>query len=213
MFLRLFRSLMPREEKFVERFCQHTEQIVAAAEALRSIFAGSDDFDKWFQTIRERESAADVITRLTIEAVHRSFITPFDRGEIHDLIVSLDDTIDTIEEIVQRIAIYRITKFKPEMVRLTEIIRDCAGILNSAMPLLAEVTRNATALRDMAIRISALEGQGDATLRQGLAALMQSGADPIAVLTQKEIYELLENAIDRCQDAMDVVQGIVIEHV
>ena len=213
MFLRLFRSLMPREEKFVERFCQHTEQIVAAAEALHSIFAGSDDFDKCFHTIRERESAADVITRLTIEAVHRSFITPFDRGEIHDLIVSLDDTIDTIEEIVQRIAIYRITKFTPEMVRLTEIIRDCAGILNSAMPLLAEVTRNATALRDMAIRISALEGEGDATLRQGLAALMQSGADPITVLTQKEIYELLENAIDRCQDAMDVVQGIVIEHV
>lgn len=213
MFLRLFRSLMPREEKFVERFCQHTEQIVAAAEALHSIFAGSDDFDKCFHTIRERESAADVITRLTIEAVHRSFITPFDRGEIHDLIVSLDDTIDTIEEIVQRIAIYRITKFTPEMVRLTEIIRDCAGIVNSAMPLLAEVTRNATALRDMAIRISALEGEGDATLRQGLAALMQSGADPITVLTQKEIYELLENAIDRCQDAMDVVQGIVIEHV
>jgi uncharacterized protein len=213
MFLRLFRSLMPREEKFVERFCQHTEQIVAAAEALHSIFAGSDDFDKWFQTIRERESAADVITRLTIEAVHRSFITPFDRGEIHELIVSLDDTIDTIEEIVQRIAIYRITKFTPEMVRLTEIIRDCAGIVNSAMPLLAEVTRNATGLRDMAIRISALEGEGDATLRQGLAALMQSGADPITVLTQKEIYELLENAIDRCQDAMDVVQGIVIEHV
>jgi hypothetical protein len=213
MFLRFFRSLMPREEKFVERFCQHAEQIAAAADALRSIFSGSDDFDKCFHTIRERESAADVITRLTLEAVHRSFITPFDRGEIHDLIVSLDDTIDTIEEIVQRIAIYRITKFSPEMVRLTEIIRDCAGILNGAMPLLAAVTRNATALRDMAIKISALEGQGDATLRQGLAALMQNGADPIAVMTQKEIYELLENAIDRCQDAMDVVQGIVIEHV
>ena len=213
MFLRLFRSLMPREEKFVERFCQHAEQIAAASEALRSIFAGSDDFEKCFHAIRERESAADVITRLTLEAVHRSFITPFDRGEIHDLIVSLDDTIDTIEEIVQRIAIYRITKFTPEMMKLTDIIRDCAGIINAAMPLLGQVTRNATALRDMAIRISALEGQGDATLRQGLASLMQNGADPIAVMTQKEIYELLEDAIDRCQDAMDVVQGIVIEHV
>ena len=213
MFLRLFHFFMPKEEKFVERFGQHAEQIAAAAEALRAIFAGTDDFEKCFHTIRERESAADVITRLTLEALHRSFITPFDRGEIHDLVVSLDDTIDTIEEIVQRIAIYRITKFTPEMLKLTEIIRDCAGILNSAMPLLAEVTRNATALRDMAIRISALEGQGDATLRQGLAALMRNGADPIAVMTQKEIYELLEGAIDRCQDAMDVVQGIVIEHV
>ena len=213
MFLRLFRFLMPKEEKFVERFQQHTEQIVAAADALHAIFAGTDDFEKCFQTIRERESAADVITRLTLEAVHRSFIAPFDRTEIHDLIVALDDTIDTIEEIVQRIAIYRLKNFTHEMVKLAEIIRDCARLVNSAMPLLVEVTRHAKALREMAIRISALEGQGDATLRQGLATLMQNGADPIAVMTQKEIYELLEDAIDRCQDAMDVVQGIVIEHV
>ena len=213
MFLRLFRFLMPKEERFVERFQQHTEQIVAAAEALQSILAGTDDFEKCFQTIRERESAADVITRLTLEAVHRSFIAPFDRSEIHDLIVALDNTIDTIEEIVQRIAIYRLTKFTPEMLKLAEIIRDCARIVNTAMPLLTEVTRHVRALREMAIRISVLEGQGDATLRQGLATLMQNGADPIAVMTQKEIYELLEDAIDRCQDAMDVVQGILIEHV
>lgn len=213
MFLRLFRYLMPKEERFVERFKQHTEQIVAAAEALQSIFAGTDDFEKCFHTIRERESAADVITRLTLEGVHRSFIAPFDRAEIHDLIVALDNTIDTIEEIVQRIAIYRLKTFTPEMLRLTEIIRDCARLLNTAMPYLSEVTRHVSALRDMAIRISALEGQGDATLRQGLASLMQNGADPIAVMTQKEIYELLEDAIDRCQDAMDVVQGILIEHV
>jgi len=210
MFFRLLRSFMPKDEKFVGRFVQHAEQIAAAADALRSIFAGADDFEKCFHTIREREGAADVITRLTLEALHRSFITPFHRSEIHDLVVSLDDTIDTIEEIVQRIAIYRITKFTPEMQKLADIIRDCAGILNQAMPLLAEVNRNAPALRDMAIRISALEGQGDATLRQGLAALMRNGADPIAVMTQKEIYELLEGAIDRCQDVMDVVQGIVI---
>ncbi|MBV8536923.1 MAG: DUF47 family protein [Alphaproteobacteria bacterium] len=131
MFLRLFRFLMPKEERFVERFQQHTEQIVAAAGALHSIFAGTDDFEKCIQTIRERESAADVITRLTLEAVHRSFIAPFDRGEIHDLIVALDDTI---EEIVQRIAIYRLKNFTPEMLKLSEIIRDCAGIVHSRRP-------------------------------------------------------------------------------
>lgn len=212
MFRHLFRFLMPRDKKFVERFEQHAEQIVAAAEALKSIFAGSDNFEGCFQAIRERESAADVITRLTLEAVHRSFIAPFDRTEVRDLIMALDDTIDTIEEIVQRIAIYRLKTFTPEMKKLTDIVGDCAGLLSRAMSLLGEVTRNATALRDVAIRISALEGQGDATLRQGLASLMQNGADPIAVMTQKEIYELLEDAIDRCQDAMDVVQGIVIEH-
>jgi uncharacterized protein len=213
MFLRLFHYFMPKEERFVERFQQHCDQIVAAAEALRSIIAGTGDFEKCFHTIRERESAADVITKLTLEGLHRSFITPFDRAEIHDLTVSLDDTIDTIEEIVQRMSIYNLKTFTPEMLKMADCIRDCAGVLVQAVPLLSEVTRNAGALRDMAIRISTLEGQGDATLRQGLASLMRNGADPIAVITQKEIYELLEDAIDRCQDAMDVIQGIVIEHV
>ncbi len=213
MFLRLFRALMPKEEKFVERFKEHTEQIVAAAEALRSIFAGTADFEAAFHTIREREGAADAITRQTFEGLHRSFITPFDRAEIHDLTVALDDTIDTIEEIVQRIAIYRVKKFTPEMLKMAETIHDCASLLDQTMPLLSRITQNAPRLKDMAIQISMLEGKGDATLRQGLAALMQNGGDTIAVITQKEIYELLENAIDRCQDAMDVVQGIVIEHV
>ncbi len=213
MFLRLFYALMPKEEKFVERFEQHAAQIVAAAEALQTIIAGTGDFEKAFHTIRERESAADVITKLTLEALHRSFITPFDRAEIHDLTVALDDTIDTIEEIVQRISIYGLKKFTPEMLRLAETLCDCAGVLNSAVPLLTAVTRNADALRDMAIHISSLEGKGDATLRDGLAHLMRNGADPISVMTQKEIYELLESAIDRCQDVMDIIQGIVIEHV
>jgi uncharacterized protein Yka (UPF0111/DUF47 family) len=213
MFFRRFRFLFAKQEKFVERFQQHAEQIVAGADALYAIFADTDDFEKCFQTIRERESAADGITRQTLEAVHRRFIASFDRTEIHDLIVALDNTIDTIEDIVQRVAIYRLKNFTPEMVKLADIVRQCARLVNSAMPLLAEVPRHAKSLRETAIRISALEGQGDATLRQGLATLMQNGADPIAVMTQKEIYELLEDAIDRCQDVMDVVQGIVMERV
>jgi uncharacterized protein Yka (UPF0111/DUF47 family) len=213
MFLRMIRALMPKEEKFVEHMQEHTKLIVAGSEALCSILSGSGEFEKCFQTIREKEGAADAITKAVLEAIHRTFITPFDRAEIHDLIVALDDTIDIIEEIVQRIAIYRMTQFTPEMVMMAGTMRDCVKLISSAIPLLADVTRNADALRELAIRVSALEGQGDRTLRQGLAALMTNGADPIAVMTKKEIYELLESAIDRCEDVMNVVQGIVIEHV
>jgi uncharacterized protein len=213
MFQRIFRSLLPREEKFVERFQQHSEHIVAAAEALTTIVAATGDFDEAFRTIRQRESAADLVTKDTLEAIHRTFITPFDRTEIHDLIVALDDTIDIIEEIAQRIVIYRVLNFTPQMVKLAETIRNCAILLNSAMPLLAQVTRNANLLREIGIQISTLEGAADATLRDGLALLMKGGGDPIVIMTSKEIYELLENAIDRCEDVINVIQGIVIEHV
>jgi uncharacterized protein Yka (UPF0111/DUF47 family) len=212
MFQSLIRALMPREEKFIERFEKHSTHIVAGAEALCQIFAAHGDFDEHFRTIRQRESAADGVTRETLEAIHRTFITPFDRTEIHDLIVALDDTIDIIEEIAQRIVIYRVLTFTPQMVKLAETIRACAALLNQTMPLLESVPKNADALRNMGLQISTLEGQADATLREGLALLMKGGGDPIVIMTSKEIYELLESAIDRCEDVANVVQGIVIEH-
>lgn len=213
MFLRMIRALMPKDERFIERLQDHAKLIVAGADALSAIMSKTGEFEQCFHTIREKEGAADAITKEILEAIHRTFITPFDRTEIHDLIVALDDTIDIIEEIVQRIAIYRMTSFTPEMVAMAGTIRDCTSLICSAIPLLSAVTRNADALRDLAIRVSTLEGQGDRTLRQGLAGLMSNGADPIMLITRKEIYELLESAIDRCEDVMNVVQGIVIEHV
>lgn len=211
--LNWYRALLPREEKFVDNFQAHAAHIVAAAESLRAIIAGTATFDSALRAICEHEGAADAITKTTIEAIHRTFITPFDRTDIHDLITALDDTIDLIEEIAQRIAIYRLKSYTPQMLKLAEIAQDCAVQICEALPLLREITRNAGSLRALGARISVLEGQGDATLREGLGNLMHSGGDPIALITCKEIYELLEDVVDRCQDVSDVIQGIVIEHV
>ena len=213
MLLRLFHALMPREERFFDHFEDHARCIVAAAECLRAVISGKAEFEAAFKTIRERESAADAVTKTTLEAIHRTFITPFDRGDIHDLTTALDDIIDLIEEIAQRIAIYEIADFTPEMVRQTEIIEQCAKMLGEAMPLLRATTRNAAALSAVRVRIAELEGTGDAILRDGLRKLMKSDGGAIAIIERKELYELLEDAIDRCQDVADVIQGIVIEHV
>lgn len=213
MLLRLFHALMPKEERFFDHFENHARCIVAAAECLRAVLAGKADFEAAFRTIRERESAADAVTKATLEAIHRTFITPFDRSDIHDLTTALDDIIDLIEEIAQRISIYEIRDFTPEMVRQADVLQQCTIMLAEGMPLLRAVTRNAAALSDVRVRIAVLEGQGDAFLRDGLRKLMKDDAGPIAIIERKELYELLEDAIDRCQDVADVIQGIVIEHV
>jgi uncharacterized protein len=210
--LQWFRALLPREEKFVQNFEEHADHIVAASVALRGLMDGRIDFDEAFRTIRAHEGAADAVTKKTFEAIHRTFITPFDRSEIHDLIVALDDTIDLIEDIVQHLAIYEISDFTPQMQSMAATIETCALRLRTAMPCLAAVAKNADALKAASREISVLEGKADATLRDGLKALMKSGADPIALMTRKEIYELLEQTIDRCEDVADVIQGIVIEH-
>jgi uncharacterized protein Yka (UPF0111/DUF47 family) len=213
MLQRLFHALMPREERFFDHFEDHAKCIVAAAQCLRAIITGKAEFEAAFRTIRERESAADAITKVTLEAIHRTFITPFDRGDIHDLTTALDDIIDLIEDIVQRLAIYEVKEFTPEMVKQADILERCATMLCEGMPLLRATTRNASALGAIRVRIAELEGEGDAILREGLRKLMKSDGGAIAIIERKELYELLEDAIDRCQDAADVIQGIVIEHV
>lgn len=213
MLLRLFHALMPREERFFDYFESHAKCIVAAAKCLRAIFSEKAEFEPAFRTIRERESAADAVTKETLEAIHRTFITPFDRSDIHDLSTTLDDIIDLMEEIAQRLAIYEITEFTPEMVKQAELLERCAMILCEGIPLLRATTKNAKALSDIRVQIAELEGQADATLREGLRKLMKSDGGAIAIIERKELYELLEEAIDRCQDAADVIQGIVIEQV
>jgi len=100
MLQRFLHALMPREERFFDYFESHAKCIVAAAQCLRAVFAGKAEFEPAFRTIRERESAADAVTKETLEAIHRTFITPFDRSDIHDLSTTLDDIIDLMEEIV-----------------------------------------------------------------------------------------------------------------
>jgi uncharacterized protein len=213
MLLRLFHALMPREERFFDYFESHAKCIVAAAQCLRAIFTGKAEFEAAYRTIREREGEADAVTKATLEAIHRTFITPFDRSDIHDLATALDDIIDLIEEIVQRLAIYEITDFTPEMVKQTELLERSTMTLCQGIPLLRATRKNAKALGDIRVQIAELEGQADATLREGLRKLMKSNGSAIAIIERKELYELLEEAVDRCQDAADVIQGIVIEQV
>jgi predicted phosphate transport protein (TIGR00153 family) len=213
MVLRLFRALMPKEERFLDYFCEHSEKIVAAADSLHTMLANGGDTSDCFQTICINEGQADLITKKTLLALHKTFITPFDRADIRELIVALDDTIDLIEETAQRIRIYNITQFTPEMVEMAATARACATLLREGLPLLGQITRNVTQLNTMAEEISRIEGQADQKMREGLSTLFRQEKDPIILMTKKEIYELLEEVIDRCQDVSDVISGIVTEQV
>ena len=115
MFLKLFRSLMPKEENFLQYFSEHSQKIVSAAEELHSLMASGSDIAAHCHKIYTIEGEADLITRATLLAIHRTFITPFDRSDIHGLITAMDDTIDLVEETAQRIELYEITEFTDEM--------------------------------------------------------------------------------------------------
>jgi len=213
MLLKLFHALMPKEERFLDYFSAHSEKIIAATEALHQMMATGGDTAPYCQIIYTKEGEADVIARKTLLAIHRTFITPFDRSDIHGLITAMDDTIDLVEEAAQRIELYEVTAFTDEMKEMADSARKCAVIIQQTIPLLAAINKNSRQINELCVEVSKIEGQADRKLRQGLSKLIKGGHDPIFVLTRKEIYELLESVIDRCEDVMDAVQGIVIEHV
>ncbi len=212
MLMRVFRSLMPHDGRFIERFCEHSRNVVGGAEAFRCMLAGNGDLDAHYAELCRFEDAADEVTRETVMAIHRSFITPFDRSQILDLTTSLDDTIDLMKEAGRRIRRYDIT-FTPQMLGMAECALRATVEIRDAMPLLGKLSSSVPRLTQMQQKVRAAENEADTLLDSGLRALFEGSGTAGQKLTVEKVYDLIEAVVDRCEDVADVIEGIVIEHV
>jgi len=213
--LSLFRKLMPREDRFFDLFAQHSRTVVGAAEALKSALAGGPDMAAHCDRIVALENEADEITREVLLAVRRSFITPFDRGDIKDLIQSMDDAIDMMHKTVKTIRLYEQTSFQPGMQEMGEAIVKAAHLVAEAVPLLDKIGVHAGRLGALAEEVTRVEGRSDELHDQGLKNLFRDfgKSDPMAYIIGSEIYGQLEKVVDRFEDVADEISGIVIENV
>jgi predicted phosphate transport protein (TIGR00153 family) len=212
MLLRVFRSLMPRDERFIERFCEHSRLIVPAAEAFRALMSGDGKAGQYATEICRLEEAADRITRETIVAIHRSFVTPFDRSQILDLITALDDTIDLMKDTGCRMIRYGVG-FTPEMQGMADCAVSATIQIRDSLPLLASIDRNVDRLTAMSVAVRQTEGEADELLDRGLRVLFAGDGSPGHKLTVEKVYDLVEAVVDRCEDVVDVIDGIVVEQV
>lgn len=210
-FLRGFRRLMPRDEHFIGCFVRHAALIVPAAQEFRALMSDSDG-ERHFAEIDRLEDEADRVTEETVLAAHRSFVTPFDRSQILDLITALDDTMDLMKETGRRIRFYRIT-FTDEMRGMGDCIVRAVMELNRAMPLLDKIDRNVGEIRILSNKVREIESEADRLLAQGLAKLFAGEESSGRKLTIEKVYDLIEAVIDRCEDVVDVIDGIVVEQV
>ncbi|WP_337181345.1 DUF47 domain-containing protein [Shinella sp.] len=213
--LSLFRKFMPREDRFFDLFEQHSRTVVGAAESLRSLLAGGPDMEKHCERIVELEDQADDITREVLLAVRRSFITPFDRGDIKDLIQSMDDAIDMMHKTVKTIRLYEQTSFQPGMQEMGEAVVKAAHLVAEAIPLLDKVGVHAGRLGTIAEEVTRVEGRSDELHDQGLKDLFKQygKSDPMAYIIGSEIFGELEKVVDRFEDVANEISGIVIENV
>ncbi|HEX5210675.1 MAG TPA: DUF47 domain-containing protein [Pseudolabrys sp.] len=213
--LRWFHALMPKEERFFELFARHSEAVLAGAEALRAMLEGGAAIQPNYQAVMDREQDADDVTREVLIAVRRTFITPFDRGNIRDLITSMDNSIDQMQKTAKGIVLFDVTEFAPQMKEMADAIVKCAQLVKEAVPMLESLNTQAAQLSALTEQISQLEGRADELHDIGLKALFQSKGkpEPIAFFVGNEIYDHLEKVVDRFDDVANVMHGIVIEHV
>ncbi|MCC6946378.1 MAG: DUF47 domain-containing protein [Bradyrhizobiaceae bacterium] len=210
-----FRAILPREERFFEMFERHSLAVVGGAEALRAMLEGGNAIHTHFQTVMDREHDADDVTRDILMAVRRTFITPFDRGDIKDLITSMDNSIDQMQKTAKSIMLFDVREFTPQMKGMGDAIVRCSQLVHEAMPLLRSISKEANRLTSISQELSHLEGRADEMHDAGLRELYlaQGRTDPMAFIVGNEVYDHLEKVVDRFDDVANEIHGIVIEHV
>ncbi len=207
----MLRRLLPREEDFFTLFERHAALTVEGAKQFATLVVGDQNVRALAARIKEIEHEADVITHTCVERLHTTFITPFDRDDIHRLITRMDDVMDFVESASERMALY-------ELREMTQEVRDLAAVLVRATEAVARAVaglrnvRGAHGILEHCIEVNRLENEGDEILRNAVAKLFKENADPLLVMKWKEVYEALENATDRCEDVANIIEGVVLEH-
>ena len=201
--------LLPREEKFFHYLLGQADLIWEASNALLSALRdGNSHLEEAAQKIRNFEQRGDEIIHDVFTALNLTFITPLDPEDLHSLASYLDDVLDAVEDVSQRMVDYRIDPVTPPMVEMAERIVSCAQALQKAFDALDKDEK----LLAHCIEINRLEEEVDGILRRAIQNLFDTERDPIRVIKYKEVYEFLELAADRCEDVADALQNVVIKN-
>lgn len=200
--------LIPREEKFYDLFVQDVSNVLAGARLLEQLFRNYDERERLASQLRDTEHRGDEISHDIGHRLESTFVTPFDREDIHGLINRLDDIIDLIEEIADTCILYGITEPTPVAVQQAQIIVQQLEQLQAGLGKL----RSFRQLDKYWIEIHRLENEGDRIVRSAIAELFKQGVNPIDVIKWKDVYGLLEDTIDACEDAADILERIVVKH-
>ena len=206
----MFGRLMPQEGRFFDLFSQHAGEIVQAGRELVAMMAGTGDLDRRAHNIETIEKRGDKIVRETLLLLHRTFITPLDRNEIHALITQMDNILDVVEEVAHAIFLYDIREATPEARQLADLCLAGAEKVSAAVSLLSK-SEHAAKVMKICEEIDRLEAEADHVMRAAMARLFHDEPDVLRVIKLKELYELLEGLTDRCEDVANVIESIVLE--
>jgi predicted phosphate transport protein (TIGR00153 family) len=208
----LIQILLPHDEKFYKFFEESAMNLVGAAQVLRTlVIASAEERGPIAEKIHEFEHAGDVVAHNIFAELNATFVTPFDREDIHLLASALDDVLDYIDGSASRLVLYKIRECPEDVKRLVEILNDSANALAQGVSLLRDF-RKSGELQKILERVNEYENTADAVFERGIADLFEHEKDAIQIIKMKEIFVVLETATDACEDAANVMESLLIKH-
>jgi hypothetical protein len=200
--------LIPRDEAFFDMFEQLAERISASAKLLRRLFSEPGMSEALVSNIKTLEHEADELTREIISRIDQTFVTPIDREDIHLLTTNLDDVIDLLDGAARRTEMYHLKDSREPAIRMCDVLVNSADHIYKGVRLV----RKAKLVAEHARSVKLLEEEGDAIYREAMQELFAGSPDPMEVIKWKDVYDKLEDAIDRCEDVANVLESIALKH-
>ena len=204
-------NFLPHNTKFFDYFDRDTEVLVRTAECFREFLESHGDPEEYSRRLKELEHEADRVTHEAMELLHRTFITPLERGDLRRLILALDEIVDYLDDATRRIAIYEVGDILPEVCAMGKVVVDLARAVEAAVHDLRNLRKKNHVL-EHCIEIQRLENLGDHLHHIALASIFKNGRDPLMVMKWKEIVDLIELSMDAAEEVAHVIEGIVLEN-
>ena len=204
----LLQRFLPREEGFFDLFDKQADNIVVGAKALLQMLSHYTGVPEQVQGIKAIEHQGDEITHNILTKLNQTFITPFDREDIHELCSRLDDVIDLIDAAASRFVLYRVDSVRPGTIELTKVL--CAACVELSAAIHAMETPDKALHR--IIEINRLENESDRICRTLIAQLFEEEKDSVQIIKWKEIFEVIETAVDKCEDVSNVIESVILKN-
>lgn len=201
-------KILPREQSFFQMFTEQAENVQAGAQAMVEMLQDFTDPAASAKRVEAYEHAGDVIAHDIIKKLNQTFITPFDREDIHELATRIDDVIDLVDAASSRLVTYRVETIRPGVLDLATTIRDATAQIVAAVRVLEDENH----ILDHCIEINRLENVADRQCRALIAQLFDQEKDPVQIIKWKEIIETLEFATDKCEDVANVIETVKLKN-
>jgi hypothetical protein len=202
-------GLIPKDEKFFVMFKEMTVTIIEGAQLLKDMMDHFENPPLSQKMIKDVEHKADQLTHDIIKKLNKSFVTPLDREDIYALSAALDDILDLIDASAQRIVMYNVENTTPEAKELAFLILKSCQTIDKAVALLGGKLEP---IAEYCVEVNALENEADRVCREAISRLFDEEKDPIQLIKWKEIYETLERATDKCEDAANILESVVVKN-